>query len=137
METPDLIHTIRHRVYFCDTDAGSVVYFGNMGKYIEMGFTEWFRHYAESLQAMNKRHRIFFVVKESHQHFRKPLHYDEEIQIITALKNMKFYTMTFTTTVTVNEEVRFIGETTLTPIDPVSSLPVKIPQEIMQLKVIR
>ncbi|MCM3135800.1 hypothetical protein M3629_23765 [Paenibacillus polysaccharolyticus] len=128
------ISEIRQTIYLHDTDSGGVVYFGNMSRFIEMGFTEWFREFVAPIKSLNSNYGIFFVVKESKQKFRKSVYYDNEISIRTELKDMKFYTLTFLTEVKVKGEVHYSGETTLTPIDIHSGLPVKIPQEILNFK---
>ena len=132
--TKNLICETKQRIYFQDTDAGCVVYFGNLSKYIEIGFSEWFREYVGGLKSLNSRYNTFFVVKETKQKFHKSVHYDDRICIRTELKCIKYFSICFSTQVLVGNEKCYTAETTLTPINIETKTPVKIPQEILNLK---
>jgi YbgC/YbaW family acyl-CoA thioester hydrolase len=119
-------------VYFSETDAGGVVYFGNIGKYIEIGFSEWFREFAKPLKYFNKKYNIFFVVKGSTQSFKKSLYYDDRIVIKTTLKKINYYSITFSTNICVNDTPHFLAETTLVPVNINTKSVVKNPEEIVK-----
>ena len=131
--TKNLLCEIKHRVYFQETDAGHLVYFGNLSKYIEMGFTEWFREHVGSLAVLNSQNNTFFVVKETKQSFHKSARYDDEIVIRTELKSIKYFSIAFYTEVLVGNEKCYSAETVLTPIDIRTKTPVKMPPEILDL----
>jgi acyl-CoA thioester hydrolase len=117
-------------VYFNETDAGGVVYFGNIGRYIEIGFSEWFREFAKPLKYFNKNYNIFFVVRESNLSFKKSLHYDDCIVIKTTLKKINYYSITFSINICVNNTTHFLAETTLVPVNIDTKSIVKNPEEI-------
>ncbi|MDR1418192.1 MAG: hypothetical protein LBI80_03445 [Endomicrobium sp.] len=119
-------------VYFNETDAGGVVYFGNIGKYIEIGFSEWFREFAKPLKYFNKNYNIFFVVKESNQFFKKSLHYDDNIVIKTTLKRIIYYSITFSTNICINDIPHYLAQTILVPVNIDTKSIVKNPEEIVK-----
>ena len=119
-------------IYFCETDAVGVVYFGNIGKYIEIGFSEWFREFAIPLKKINKDYGIFFVVRESNQSFKKSIYYDDRIKIKTNLEKISYYYLIFSTSIYVDNEIRFLARTTLVPVDMNTKSIVKIPSELIK-----
>jgi acyl-CoA thioester hydrolase len=133
MVVGDLINEVKQRIYFYDTDSGGVVYFGSLSKYLEVGFSEWFREYVSSLRFLNKKYGCFFVVKESKQEFKKSIYYDDEICIRTQLVSVKYYSITLRSEIIVFDEVCFIGESTLTPINIQTKIPLRLPEEILGL----
>ena len=51
------------RVYFEDTDAGGVVFYGNYLKFYERARTEWLRTLGIGQQFLKESYGILFVVK--------------------------------------------------------------------------
>lgn len=133
MEVKSLINEVTHRVYFVETDVGGVVYFGNMSKYVEKGFTEWFREHVRSLKTLNLENDIFFVVSSTNQKFLKSIKYDNAITIRTTLRKLKYFSISFETQVFVEGDECFSGETTLIPVNIHTKKPVALPQELLLL----
>ena len=128
-----MISEVGHRVYFSDTDSGGVVYFGNISRYMEIGFSEWFRQYTGSLKELNEKYNIFLLVKTSSHKFKKPIYYDNELIIRTKVRSIKFFSIGFKIDIIVHGHVCFEGEVTLTPIDLSTKKTVKLPDEILAL----
>lgn len=127
-----LLNSFKKRIYYGETDAGKVVYFGNLCNYIEMGTAEWFREFACSFKELNKKYNLLFVMKEVYLKYTRPIYYDEEITIKTSLENVKFYSVTFNTIIEVNEELRFSGRNTMIPVNTINQVAVKVPEEILK-----
>lgn len=83
------------RVYYEDTDAGGVVYYANYLKFMERARTEWLRSLGVEQDAVAQRLNILFVVGEVSIRYRKPARFNEQIFVITAIKEMGKATITF------------------------------------------
>ncbi len=82
----------RTRIYYQDTDAGGVVYFGNYLRFFEKS---WFEHLLSlgiSLPEWEKT-GTFVMVKEARLDLKERLHYADEIEVrtsVVAMKNAQF-----------------------------------------------
>src|SRR5208283_2797415 len=82
----------RTRIYYQDTDAGGVVYFGNYLRFFEKS---WFEHLLSlgiSLRDWEKT-GTFVMVKEARLDLKERLHYADEIEVrtsVVAMKNAQF-----------------------------------------------
>lgn len=127
------LNDITKRIYYAETDAGGIVYYGNLCKYIESGCAEWFRKYVISLNELTKKYSLFFVMKEANLSYIKPVLYDEEITIRTKLKKLKYFSIQFMTEILVNGEKRYSGQNKMVPVDIVTKNPVKIPDDVLAM----
>lgn len=127
------LNEITKRIYYAETDAGGIVYYGNLCKYIESGCAEWFRKYAISLNELTKRYNLFLVMKEANLSYIKPVLYDEEITIRTKVKKIKYFSIQFITEILVNGEKRYSGQNKMVPVDIVTKKPVKIPDDVLAI----
>ncbi|MBU3093579.1 acyl-CoA thioesterase [Clostridium sp. CF011] len=128
-----LVNEITKRIYYAETDAGGIVYYGNLCNYIEMGCAEWIRKFVKPLKEITSKYNLFFVMKEVNLTYKKPVTYDNEITIRTWIKKIKYFSVKFSTEILVNGEVCFSGENKMIPIDINTKKPVKIPEEILSL----
>lgn len=129
----DYVVEIKKRVYYAETDAGRIVYYGNLCKYIEMGCAEWFRKFSSSMKELHERYHIFFVMKEVNLNYKKPVCYDDEIIIRTRLKRIKYFSIKFITEIYVRGEMCYYGENKMIPVDIDTKKPVKIPDDVLQI----
>lgn len=129
-----MVNTTPYRVYYNDTDAGKVVYFGNYTKLIEMGFSEWFRQYSNSIKELNDKYGTFFVVKESLLQYKHPIYYDELIYIQTSVMDIKYSSITFCTKVFSRNRLCFKGQTVLVLVDIDTGKLSLLQDEILKLK---
>lgn len=88
------------RVYYEDTDAAGVVYHSNYLKFMERARTEWLRAIGFSQEHLREREGILFVVADMNIHFRKPAVFDEELNVLSTIKNMNAASLAFTQTIT-------------------------------------
>ena len=128
-----LVNEITKRIYYAETDAGGIVYYGNLCNYIEMGCAEWFRKFAKPLKEITWKYSLFFVMKEVNLTYSKPVTYDNEITIRTLIKEIKYFSIKFSTQILVNGEICFSGENKMIPMDINTKKPVKIPEDILSL----
>lgn len=96
------INKLKKRIYYAETDAGGIVYYANLCKYIEAGCSEWFRKFGIPFSELTKEYGLFFVMKDVHLHYKIPIKYDEEIVICTEIEKIKYFSIQFKTEVFVN-----------------------------------
>ena len=75
------------RVRYAETDQMGIVYHGNYIPYIEMGRLEWLRALDLSYKEMEKN-GIMLPVYSLNFRYIKSAFYDDELLIITSLKNL-------------------------------------------------
>lgn len=80
--------TIKYRVYYEDTDAGGVVYYGNYLKFAERARSDMFRLSGYNHVSLAKEHNCFFVVKTCNIDYQMPARLDDEITVDTSVKKM-------------------------------------------------
>ena len=86
------MHKINFRVYYEDTDAGGVVFYGNYLRFAERARTEWLRGHGYNQSNMD----VLFVVKHVDIEYLLPAKLDDEITVQTALQNIGRASITMT-----------------------------------------
>lgn len=81
-------HTLPIRIYYEDTDAGGVVYYGNYLKFAERGRTEWLRELGVNQSELRKDKGVFFVVCHCDVDYLSPGRLDDELTIETSLRKI-------------------------------------------------
>ena len=71
------------RIYWEDTDAGGIVFYGNYLKFFERARTEWLRSLGIGQQALREATGGIFVVSETTVKYHRPARLDDEL-IVTA-----------------------------------------------------
>lgn len=122
---------VSRRVYFGETDAGGVVYFGNYSKYIEIGFSEWFREFAKPLVSFHSDNDIFMVVKKNEQNYINSLKYDDLICIHTKMIKIKNFSVTFQTEIYVDNVLYYSAITSLVPINYKTGSICMLPKDVI------
>lgn len=87
-------HSIQKKVYYHDTDAEGVVYYGNYLKYFEEGRAEFFQGKGLSLKAFAEK-GILFVVKKVEINYKNPAKYDDCIEVFTSVEKQKKASIVF------------------------------------------
>ena len=101
-------HTIEHRVSYKETDRMGVVYYSNYLVWFEIARTEFFRIRGIEYKRLEEEDKIFLPVTEAYCRYRAPINYDDVIQVIVKLNEMKAKRITF------GYEVKKEGKTTST-----------------------
>lgn len=75
------------RVYYEDTDAGGVVYYANYLKFMERARSEFLRSLGFEQSVLQREIQRQFVVRSVAMDLHKPAHFDELLQIETAVQH--------------------------------------------------
>ena len=79
------IHSFSIRIYYEDTDSGSVVYYSNYLRFAERARTEFLRELGFSHNRLRDEEGIFVVVKRCEAEYLKPAKLDDALEIRTRL----------------------------------------------------
>ncbi|HEY3384500.1 MAG TPA: thioesterase family protein [Vicinamibacterales bacterium] len=78
----DRVSTASLRVRYAETDKMGVVYYANYLVWFEVGRCEWFRTTGLSYRQLEVEGTILPVI-EAHCEYRRPVRYDEDVEIRT------------------------------------------------------
>ncbi len=98
------------RIPYAQTDQMGVVYYANYFIWYEQARTEFFRALGTSYKDLENKN-IYFPVVESFCKYIRPVKYDEEIEVITQLSELKNASIRFSYEVRNKGEVFAIGFT--------------------------
>ncbi len=93
------------RIYYHDTDAGGIVYYGQYLCYLEEARTEFLEQRGLSVQAFKDR-GLFFVVRNCNITYKSPARYDQVLQCIAKLKEATATQLIFDQTVSDTKDNR-------------------------------
>jgi len=82
---PTTAFTHRLRVYWEDTDAGGIVFYGNHLKFFERARTEWLRSLGFSQQRLRIEQGLMFVVAETSLRYHRPAYLDDLLDLTVAV----------------------------------------------------
>ena len=77
------------RIYYEDTDAGGVVYYANYLKFLERARSEAIYSLGLSNKELLDKEGIIIIVKSCNIEYKKPAKFEDEIQIISKIKEVK------------------------------------------------
>ncbi|WP_457600545.1 acyl-CoA thioesterase [Hydrogenivirga sp.] len=100
----------RRRVQFYDTDAQGIVHHSNYFRYFEEARGEFLRELGLPYSEVRKQ-GYEVVLLEACCNFKKPLYYDEVVEIELLLEEMDRFTFTFVYNVVVGDDLRAEGRT--------------------------
>jgi acyl-CoA thioester hydrolase len=87
------------RVYYEDTDSAGVVYYANYLKFMERARTEWFRSLGFEQDALARDAGILFVVRSVNLHYRRPARFNELLQVVSRIDEVKKASLLFEQTI--------------------------------------
>jgi acyl-CoA thioester hydrolase len=73
------------RIYWEDTDAGGIVFYGNYLKFMERARTEWLRTLGFDQEGMRRSGEGMFVVAETQLRYLQPARLDDLLQVTVAV----------------------------------------------------
>ena len=115
------------RVRYAETDQMGYVYYGNYAQYYEVGRVEALRELGFSYKDMEER-GIMLPVLELNINYKKPAFYDDEITIVTTIKEMPSVRITFDyESYNSKKELLNTGKVTLVFIDKKTNKPCQPP----------
>lgn len=88
---PDLANAhFRHpvRVYWEDTDAGGIVFYGNYLKFMERARTEWLSSLGFEQEDMRQSGEGMFVVADTQMRFLKPARLDDRLTVTVTVSEV-------------------------------------------------
>ena len=93
---PDNSH-FRHpvRIYWEDTDAGGIVFYGNYLKFMERARTEWLAALGFGQEALRASGEGMFVVAETRLRYLQPARLDDRLVVTVTLKERGRASMLF------------------------------------------
>jgi acyl-CoA thioester hydrolase len=94
-ESTDLsYHITRMRVPLFEVDLGQAVYHGNYFHLFELGREDFLRHIGFPYRQFMER-QLHLTIVEAHCNYRKSIHYDEMIEIHTAITRVRRRSLSF------------------------------------------
>ena len=97
------------RIYYHDTDAGGIVYYGQYLCYLEEARTEFLEQKGLSVEIFKQR-GLFFVVRNCNITYKSPAKYDQTLICLAKLKNITATQLVFDQTVHDRKDNRLIVE---------------------------
>ncbi len=83
------------RVYYEDTDAGGVVYYGNYLRFFERARTEYLRHLGFEQDELRERMGVLLVVRSVNLDFLRPARFNEQLQVSATVETLNKASMVF------------------------------------------
>ncbi|MGY8953860.1 MAG: acyl-CoA thioesterase [Flavobacteriales bacterium] len=120
------------RVRYAETDRMGYVYYGNYATYFEVGRVEAMKSIGMSYKKLEDSGIMMPVLEYKIKYF-KPAFYDDELTIVTSIKELPMARITFFYE-TYNQEGEKLnaGETTLVFVNVKTGRPVSAPTEFME-----
>lgn len=97
------------RIFFHDTDAGGIVYYGNYLKYMEEARTEFLENKEMSVAEFHRR-GLLYAVSQCSIHYRSPARYGETLICGAHLKEATAVKLIFEQKIHEKESKRLIAE---------------------------
>jgi acyl-CoA thioester hydrolase len=125
-------HATMVRVRYADTDQMKFVYYGKFFEYFEQGRSDLLRAvglpYTE-IEAMG----LILPVIEAHAEYRKAARYDDELKILTRLKDKPIARVRIDYEVTRSEDVIAEGYTIHTFVNAATGKPTRAPAQFIEV----
>ena len=118
------------RVYYEDTDAGGVVYYANYLKYFERGRTEFLRSFGFEQDRLIAEQDIIFAVTSIQADYKMPARFNDLLEVVTRISQMKRVSMGFEQVVRRGEETLCIFTAQVACLQASTLKPRAIPEAI-------
>jgi acyl-CoA thioester hydrolase len=129
----DMFANVKIRVRFNETDSMNYVYHGNYAAYYHASRTELLRKLDLSDKVLGEQNYLLPVISLESK-FKKPVFYDDLIEVKTSLQRVSTCKLSFLHEV-FNEQMELvnIGKTSLAFVDATSRKPLRIPDEMLKV----
>lgn len=128
-----LKHEIKIRVRYAETDRMGYVYYGNYATYFEVARVEMLRHLGFTYRKLEDEGILLPVLDYAIKYIR-PAYYDDELSIVTVIKNLPGARIKFEYEVfNENSEMITIAETTLVFINKNTNRPQGAPDDLLAI----
>lgn len=118
------------RVYFEDTDAGGIVFYGNYLKFYERARTEWLRSLGIGQRFLKDEYRILFVVKNVTVNYKRSAVLDDWLQVTTGISRIKGASLEFEQAIWRENTLLSTATVTIACVGMDNMRPVPIPGDI-------
>ncbi|MCC8361276.1 acyl-CoA thioesterase [Salinimicrobium sediminilitoris] len=120
------------KVRYAETDQMGVVYHGNYAQYLEIARIDWLDALGISYRKMEEE-GVMLPVYELNLKFKKSAKFDDELKIVTRLKQKPGVRIAFEYEIfNQHGELLTTAETTLIFMDVEKSKPIKCPQYVLE-----
>jgi|SRR5208337_2329832 len=126
-----MAHQISVKIYYEDTDAGGVVYYGNYLRYLERARTEFLLDHGISVTEFHHQ-GLFFAVIHVDISYKKPARLGETINITSEIAEMKNASIILKSLIFRNDTLLVEACVTLACIDK-EGKPRRLPEELRKL----
>ena len=126
-----MTHRLNVRVYYEDTDLAGIVYYANYLKFIERGRTEFVRSLDIDQTQLKADTGIVFAVRRVEADFLVPARFDDELGILTNVKDLTGARIVLGQQVVRGNTLLFDAIVTLVALTE-SGRPARLPAEIRQ-----
>ncbi|MEF3280577.1 MAG: acyl-CoA thioesterase [Elusimicrobiota bacterium] len=88
------MHSLKQQVYYYDTDAEGVVYYGNYMRFLEVARTKFIEDLGFNLKELSSKGYLFAIKKQEIE-YKFPIYYGEMIEIKTKVEEITQYRIRF------------------------------------------
>ena len=121
----------RVRVYYEDTDAGGIVYYGNYLKFMERARTEWLRSRGIDVARLADTDRLMFTVRAITLDFLKPARLSDNLDVSVAVGRMRKVSVELEQAVVRAGDVLCTGQVRLACVDVDTLRPKAVPKTLV------
>ena len=118
-------------MYYEDTDAGGIVYYGNYLKFMERARTEWLRACGIDVAELADTDRLMFTVRAIALDFLKPARLSDNLDVSVAIGRMRKASMELDQAIERAGEVLCTGQVRLACVDVDTQKPKVMPKNLV------
>ena len=119
------------RVYYEDTDAGGIDYYGNYLKFMERARTEWLRSRGIDVARLADTDRLMFTVRAIKLDFLKPARLSDNLDVSVAVGRMRKVSVELEQAVVRAGDVLCTGQVRLACVDVDTLRPKAVPKTLV------
>ena len=119
------------RVYYEDTDAGGIVYYGNYLKFMERARTEWLRSRGIDVAELADTDRLMFTVRAIALDFLKPARLSDNLDVSVAIVRIRKVSVELEQAIVRAGDVLCTGQVRLACVDVATLKPKAMPKILL------
>ena len=119
------------RVYYEDTDAGGIVYYGNYLKFMERARTEWLRSRGIDVAELADTDRLMFTVRAITLDFLKPARLSDNLDVSVTVGRMRKVSLELAQAIVRAGDVLCTGQVRLACVDVDTLKPKAMPKTLV------
>ena len=119
------------RVYYEDTDAGGIVYYGNYLKFMERARTEWLRSCGIDVAELADTDRLMFTVRAVSIDFFKPARLSDNLDVSVVIGRIRKVSVELEQSIVRAEDMLCTGQVRLACVDVDTLKPKAMPKILL------